>query len=56
MVRRIESLGDRLLGRLVPRTNAVAANCWVSLCQPLNRCRVCCQVTGGVDCSVCEVC
>jgi hypothetical protein len=47
MRRTVESLGDRLLARLVPRTTARAAqkHCWIWCCPAY--CKVCCTTDCG---------
>jgi hypothetical protein len=55
MLRKIESLGDRLLARFLPKVDVAAAYCWTDYCTPTSPClkRTCCINGYCTNCRLC---
>jgi len=53
MVKALRTFGDRLLGRVVPKTQASACLCWYTNC-PGGGVRECCKIGGHLYCEPCE--
>lgn len=52
MSRVVNKLGDRILGRLVPKATAKADACWVAAwTSDGSRCETCCVYSGSTYCS-----
>jgi len=54
MVKMLGALGDRLLGLIVPRTEASACRCWDLPPCPDGSGRQCCKTGGTLWCDTCE--
>ena len=51
MIKALNRLGDRMVGRFVPRATADADHCWVESCCTAKWCRDCCRNgIGGTEC------